>query len=543
MKRTLWFFLVLLSLTIPSLASATDRTAASCSRTDVETQVTAAIQGDTIIIPDGTCAWTTRLTITKALSFRGLNPCTLDGNGRPTSCPTILQDNVPKGDSICANSNPMLSMTSTTDSGVSWSWSHFTIEGVATDPFVCVPGHWRVSSQSLSGRIHHLLFLSMKAPGIHMSGGGLVGVVDHNRFGTAGDAAHKVALYCSHEAWGGVGSFGDNSWAQPSSMGTGQALFLEDNELNDDASQGSGFIDGAHGCRAVIRHNLISYVGTHGTESTQRNRGFRQLEIYENTFTSQTNGDASASLIRSGTGVFHDNTLRCKSSNCTLHPYSGLIQFINYRDWDAYTPWGGITGVNGFDVNDPTVYFSGTNTSTTTNLLTDVTQSFGTLTTGDYLVRNVTKGWASSVSSNTATSITVVGGLFVAHTWSNGDSYQVRKAYPVLDQVGRGQGDLMTGNPPTEAWPNDALEPFYQWNNSFACPSGGSVCGGQPVNTIITTPIASSQSNHIQENRDYFNNTVMPGYSTYTYPHPLVSGQVRGPAASGGLRFTGGVRY
>ena len=30
--------------------------------------------------------------------------------------------------------------------------------------------------------------------------------------------------------------------------------------------------------------------------------------------------------------------------------------------------------------------------------------------------------------------------------------------------------------------------------------------------------------NFRQEGRDYYNNTPMPGYKPYIYPHPLVSG-------------------
>ena len=46
--------------------------------------------------------------------------------------------------------------------------------------------------------------------------------------------------------------------------------------------------------------------------------------------------------------------------------------------------------------------------------------------------------------------------------------------YPCLDQPGRGQGDLLTGSFPsktnsttgTRAWPHQALEPIYIWNNT-----------------------------------------------------------------------------
>jgi hypothetical protein len=97
-------------------------------------------------------------------------------------------------------------------------------------------------------------------------------------------------------------------------------------------------------------------------------------------------------------------------------------------------------------------------------------------------------------------------------------------------QPGRGQSDAMVGAPPVNratgkvAWPHQALEPSYSWNDIYT-PTGDSVnfkTGGR---------------NHKlrQEGRDYYNNTQMPGYKPYTYPHPLVSGGASKHAQSGKL--------
>jgi hypothetical protein len=39
-----------------------------------------------------------------------------------------------------------------------------------------------------------------------------------------------------------------------------------------------------------------------------------------------------------------------------------------------------------------------------------------------------------------------------------------------------------------------------------------------------------SVSPTIQENRDFYNNTPLPGYQPYIYPHPLVSGTPAAPS-------------
>ena len=64
--------LVLVCVFLPVGALAATRTAASCSRADVATAVNSAGDGDTIVIPAGTCTWTTNLTISnKILTLQG----------------------------------------------------------------------------------------------------------------------------------------------------------------------------------------------------------------------------------------------------------------------------------------------------------------------------------------------------------------------------------------------------------------------------------------------------------------------------------------
>ena len=60
-------------------------------------------------------------------------------------------------------------------------------------------------------------------------------------------------------------------------------------------------------------------------------------------------------------------------------------------------------------------------------------------------------------------------------------------------------------------WMHQENEPCYSWNNTDQ--------NNNPVNFTQSSGGAS-----ILVGRDYFNNTPMPGYTPYTYPHPLVSG-------------------
>ena len=114
--------------------------------------------------------------------------------------------------------------------------------------------------------------------------------------------------------------------------------------------------------------------------------------------------------------------------------------------------------------------------------------------------------------------------------WKAGDQYQIHRPLILLDQPGRGQSDVIVGAPPVNratgkaAWPHQALEPSYSWNDIYT-PTGESV------------NFKTGAGNHKlqQEGRDYYNNTPMPGYKPYTYPHPLVSGGASKHAQPGKL--------
>lgn len=91
--------------------------------------------------------------------------------------------------------------------------------------------------------------------------------------------------------------------------------------------------------------------------------------------------------------------------------------------------------------------------------------------------------------------------------------------YPALDQVGRGTStDQIRGNRPVNrsanaiSWPHNASEPLYVWNNNWT-----------PVPNHEGHLIASQQP-VIKAGRDWIE-APMPGYTPYTYPHPLTLSQ------------------
>lgn len=495
----LLFSALILSIFPGAVMQAATINAVSCSFANVSNAVNAAAEGDTVVIPacQAGVSWTTPLTVTKGITIQG------QGIGK-----TVLIDDVPKGNSSCGSSNPMIRFS--VDSPSTFRLTGLTILGSATDPFICQPGHVVLSGSSKAFRVDHVRFDNQQTVGIRTFGD-LWGVIDHCEF----QGNHKQGVIVDHEGWAGQ-SNGDGSWAAPTNFGSQEFIFIEDCTFTDANAVGAGAIDVFGGGRVVFRHNTAAFLASHGTESTRRKRGIRAFEVYDNTFTAVQNPQFTAIFVRGGTGVVHDNTFLSDASG---NKYTRIVILENDRSKDAFTPWATCDGTSSFDNNDGVAYVSGTHNGPdgVSNTLTDTTKDFtkacsgGSCAGNGFSIRNVTKGWGSQISSVTATTVSNSGSAFGQNrSWNTGDQYQILRAYPCIDQVGRGQGDLLTGSTPTPAvWPNQAQEPVYQWNNTL---------------NGVGNPVMGSNSVQIRVNRDYFDNQAKPGYTPFPYPHPLTLG-------------------
>ena len=149
-------------------------------------------------------------------------------------------------------------------------------------------------------------------------------------------------------------------------------------------------------------------------------------------------------------------------------------------------------------------------------------------------IRNATDGSYGKITSNDPETITAtlshgthnvwhVGDLFqvtqraphsdVRKCWNTGDAFKIVNGSPGLDQIGRVQdADTQTIHP-------QVLAPLYTWNNTV---NGRNLV--PHVHRGGTSPC--SETDHIKAGRDYFIDTPRPGYKPYTYPHPLVTGNL-----------------
>lgn len=374
--------------------------AQSCSQQDVQAAINQAQDGDTVIVPEGNCIWTTPATRTPSVEVNNKS-IVIKGAGIDQ---TIIVDNT----------------------GTAHRETPFDINGVGGKPF-------RITGFTFTG--------NCSSKGVINFHGTRNWHVDHNKFDCLGGRglwvgadSYGVVDHCSFiNTDQGVASFGsgDESWTWPLSLGTANAVYIEDNTFSY-STPPDGAIDAYGGARYVFRHNTVigTSAGHHGLDSGNY-RSTHSYEIYENSFFVAEHY-WSAMHFRGGTGVVFNNIL--------TGGYRELIKVANYRTCcingsTSCSNWGRCDGSNPIDGN------------------------------------------------------------------------QDSSGYPCLDQVGRTSD--------TDGDGIQELEPLYEWNNTI---------NGENVDVSISDHGCDNPSiyDHIQEGRDYFNDTPRPGYVPYVYPHPII---------------------
>ncbi len=327
-----------LSLLLCNLAAA-NVTAGSCSLSDIQSAINLAADGDTVMIPAGTCSWTSQLVIDgKAIVVRGAG---IDQ--------TIIVDSIPKTGS---NQSPLVVNTV---GGKRFRLTGLTLRGGDTERGWS--GSLIINGTGTDWRIDHVRFELLKSSSVRIYGH-TYGVIDHCFFNQ--DGTQAIVIW--HDGWGGK-HYGDGSWADSLHLGTNKAVYIEDCTFNNTWAAGS--IDSFAGGRFVFRHNTVTndFIATHGLDSGQRLRGVRSFEIYDNSFTHESLWFTGV-FLRGGTGVIFGNTFR---------NYTVAVTVSNFRTKDAYSPWGKCDGTSPYDGNQEGGY----------PCLDQVGRSTGTLVSGD----------------------------------------------------------------------------------------------------------------------------------------------------------------
>jgi hypothetical protein len=480
-------FSAILVLALARLEGATVINANSASQSDVAAAIGSATNGDTIIIPAGTATWTRPLKVTKGITIQGA------GTGV-----TIVKDGAQKEAlidwTLAAGYRSRLA-------GIEFQDGGRIDTANAPGGILHVDG---LNTNSATFRLDNCKWNNLNGVPVFDT---VIGVIDHNTFI---QDRNQTAIYIYGSSWDGR-SFGDGSWAAPTRFGSSQFLFIEDNTFTHAGSYTRIVTDAHAGARFVVRHNAIfdAFTGNHGTESTGRIRGSRAMEVYQNAFTG-TNLNRFVGGSRSSTVLFHDNTI----SGFQADP---LFTLGNFRNFFPFSPWGGADGTNAWDVNKPGApFFSGSAASASVRTTVTVSRSPNWTTNqwAGYTIRRTSNLCTSrsltfaEIVGNTSNTISYTdnGGYPTPSlAFCAGDTLEIRKVDHALDQPGRAVGSLITGDPPVRPsrWNDQVTEPCYAWNNGQASFSAGP---------------------GVRANVHYFDNTPMPGYTPYAYPHPLTKG-------------------
>jgi len=512
--------------------------AASCNESDVQTALSSAGAGGQVNVPAGTCTWTSQLAVNKNVSIIG-----------PGAGSLTIIDNAPSGNEMLLWTGTYGTTGCSTASSVCFRLSGMTIQPVTGSTTLFSPVGLLgtcASSGCPNIRVDDNTFSGWTEGGNGTQAEWIIrtdnifGVIDHNHF-TNTDYG-EIMVNANLSAYLGVGSNGDNSWAQPDTFGSTNELYFESNTLDAgtsydcDAPPNGGTMGG---CRVVVRFNTFSDVNvggamqSHGTESGARHRGIRHAEVYGNTINCASSSGCTVSdaFLRSGTLLAFGNDITASNGGF----YNSLVELLEYRVANAFSPWGTCDGTGGYDQNDGTVYSSGTASSGgPMTTLTDSTKNWTTnqwVSNGSpYSARDTAAGWGSEIDANTATTATLNQSAFSSPTWTAGDSYQILRATICIDQPGRGAGTYISGATPSPTgWVNEVLDPVYQWADI--------------KNAAFYFPDVGSDTARIIANRDWYSQVSQSAQSSPTSPFNGTVGTGFGTLANRPPTCTTGVGY
>jgi hypothetical protein len=242
------------------------RNAASCEQDAVQAAIDAAVDGDTILVPAGRCTWTTPSAGTPAVRVEGKG---LVLRGAGVDATTIVDD-----------------------TGITGPESLLVVEGAAGRPFRITGFTFlrtgtedtdtftiAVGGDALNWRVDHCRFVgpAFGSPDSAVNASGRTyGVIDHCDF----EGFARVTVFGDY--------FGDNhGWKEPLSLGTAEAVFVEDSTFDSDYEGTPIFanaIDSNGNARWVFRHNTLTdhYVEAHGQNWGPGGRGTFSYEVYGN---------------------------------------------------------------------------------------------------------------------------------------------------------------------------------------------------------------------------------------------------------------------
>lgn len=325
-----WLILALFCAAFcPHRTTANTFTATSCSASDVQAAISLTSNGDTVLIPGGSCTWSTPVTITNAITLNGQGTTTITWN---TS-------------SQAGHLNVMaIASGNTFVTGITFNgeYSNGACPITLTTSISPLSATFRFYGNTLNwiGGSYQGTMLCVTGTG--------PGLIDHNTFTTDHGADEIIHVL-------GQGADDASGWATDVVPGSSNMIFIEANTFDYEANTspansgppyyfwGTSAVQVYYGARVAFRDNNVTMmqVDVHGTCGSINGRWF---EIYNNTFSEVPNANQSNYMaLRGGTGVVWGNTVSDPSDNQT----TGVIQLTEDCTSGSYPLAGQIgRGIN-----------------------------------------------------------------------------------------------------------------------------------------------------------------------------------------------------
>ena len=317
-------------------AEAADITAASCSRTHVQTAVDSAADGTTVNVPAGSCTWS---SAEEPVQVYNKN-ITIRGAGIGTTV-------------ITRNGNFVFYVLMTAADRGNVRITGFTFQGATMGAVIemrsasynGIPsGRWRIDN-------NHFNYLSEQRVGIQVSGVNY-GVFDHNTITWPTGQFLLVHGFLDSES---TSVYGDLLNQQPLDYGTDKFVFMEDNTFTPAGNNPVNVYDATGGARIVYRYNSCTgcFFYNHWTRGLEM--AGHVHEIYNNSWIgNSTYGIASGFgypiRLEGGTAVIYNNYAANYHNEGSSVPYV----FLDDRRADgseSAAPLGACNGNQSWDGN------------------------------------------------------------------------------------------------------------------------------------------------------------------------------------------------
>jgi hypothetical protein len=514
--------------------------ATGCSQANVQTAINAASNGDIVAVPAGGCSWSSGISFSKAIKLQGAGAggfvgrsttSNSIGNGSKTFT-TQSGLNFQTGETITAmylangatqmtgtvvsynGTTLVLNISSVSGSGTYAAWIFSRpAQTIITNNYA---NTWNVALLDITENAA----LDIEVSGIYFVGGTIAGsngggehihiapstngkpvLIHDNRF----SAINSIGASIRTESNKGVvykNSF-DNGLCASSSLGcafsVAQAISLKADQSTDawtsPSYMGANDITGDH--NFYIEDNYFAGFWQSDMDYDSNSRSVTRHNIFDNSALGSHGADSSSVGVRHY--EIYDNTFI----------FTDMSDYTYNLNWWFFDRGG--TGVVADNVM-PNI----------------ISQAYGDKSEIMMIVMNLGRNsgpnpcWGFDMAGN---------------------------QYPAPRQIGMGRvtgagHDGLGRTTDIFTYVGDS-EPLYIWNNTGNYAVAKEDYGWDPGTSCGTSAEdlaakADSTNSYLIEGRDYFLNTSKPGYSKYTYPHPLTltsSSDTTPPAAPSGLNM------